>query len=189
VSDVRPLRCKGTNLKGVSEALARLEGPEVFERVVAAAPPTLQDILRTGIKPHQWYDLSLYRALHASIHEVVARPTISRDLAREATRHDFRGVFRLFITVFKPETVLTYSTRLWRLYCDGGEVLPEREAPSQVRITYTGLVGFNRHLFDDAVGGTEAVLEVAGAEKITSRVLSGGKDGDDGMVTRLSWRG
>ncbi len=186
--DAGELRCKGTNLKGVSDALARLEGPSVYERMVVASPPDLRALLRAGVKTGAWYDVKLYRELHAAINQVVLRPGISRALAREATRHDFRGMFRLFITVFKPETVLAHSVRLWRLYCSGGEVQARKEGPGRAVMTYTGLVGFDRHLFQDSLGGTEAVLEVAGAEQIVSEVLTGGRDGDTEMTARITWR-
>jgi hypothetical protein len=181
------LRCKGNNFKGALAAVERLEGERTVARVLEACPPALGARLRT-IGSGGWYPIADYRELHKAINVVLPRPGVSRAVAREATRHDFRGVYRMFMAVFKPETVMKHVMRLWGLYFDGGKVTITPLAPGTIEVLWSDCVGFDHNVFEDAIGGSEAVLEAAGARDLGSEILAGGGNGDSRALVKMHWR-
>jgi hypothetical protein len=182
------VRCKGGNFKSALAALTRLEGELVRDHVIEACLPDVRKMLKAGPRAGTWYPVAWYRDWHRALNAIVNRKGISREVSREATRNDFSGMYKVFMAVFRPETVIVHAMRFWGLYFDGGTVTTQREGHGRILIQWTGCVGFDEHIFADVIGGAEAILETAGAEQVRAELLAGAKDGDDMASVRMHWR-
>ena len=56
------------------------------------------------------------------------------------------------------------------------------------RAKFSEFAEFDRNLWEDMLGGIEAVLELAGAQDIQLTVTAGGGDGDAAMEAEARWK-
>ena len=111
-----------------------------------------------------------------------------RELSREATRDDFRGIYRLLTFVLSPEFLMRRSPGIFGRYYDTGTlVVPEARA-GRCRAIYSGCEGFDRVLWEDVIAGSSAILEVCGAKEIRATRVRGGGDGDTELEVLAEWR-
>src|SRR5205085_604830 len=135
-----------------------------------------------------WYPVAWYRQLHAAARSVChAGPELPRQLAREATRADFKGVFRFAASVVSARIMLGRLGMFWRMYWDGGDVKLISSDGNSAQIRCENCVGFNRDIWEDLLGSGEALLDLTGARDITAVITSGGGSGDANAECRYTW--
>ena len=182
-------RCKGTNFRSFVTAFKRLRGNDAFERALELLPPELGSGLRIGaIVSSAWYPLDWYDALHVAVQKTCGEgPELSREISRVGIQEDFRGVYRLVTVSLSPESIFKWAQRVVGLYYDSGRCIIEESVPGRVMGRFEGFNGFTRNLWEDMIGGSLGVMELAGAKKLTPRVLGGGGDGDGHMGLLMRW--
>lgn len=183
-------KLKGTNFTGTLAALERLHGRATREAVERRVPGDAGECLRTGaLLPSGWYPASWYDALLSTIADTAgATPSRVRDIAREAVRADFQTLFRVVRIFLSPQRALQQSLRVSRRYIDGGDIEIVEAERGIVHYRFREYHGYTGLMWQDFMGGVEAVLELAGAEELTSRVISGGEDGDSELEVVFRWR-
>jgi hypothetical protein len=141
-----------------------------------------RDAMITG----NWYPLSDLRALNHAMMQALGRgPEFARELSRQSTHDDFRGIYRVFTFVLSPEFLMRRTPGLWKRYFDSGDVVVEARANfAEARFAHCD--GFDRVMWQGVVGGAEAVLEACGAKQITMTITSGGGD-EDHMTMTATW--
>lgn len=181
---------KGTNFTGTLGAVERRYGRGVREAVEQRMPGEAGESLRTGtLLASGWYPASWYHALLATIAEVAdASPTAIRDIAREAVRDDFQTLFRVVRLFLSPQRALQQSLRISRRYIDGGEIEVVEAGRGLIHYRFREYDGYTRLMWQDFMGGIEAVLELLRVQDLTCRVIAGGGDGDDGLEVVFRWR-
>jgi hypothetical protein len=184
------MRTKGVALLGVLKSFEALHGRAAYEAAIDTLPEALRDrVVLNGILGGSWYPIEEYRRIHLAAQQAARRgPDLARDLSREATLDDFRGIYRLLTFVLSPHGMLRKAPSAWSRYYDGGrlEIREARDDFAQAR--FSGCEGFDSTLWQDAIGGCLGVLQACGAKDIDVRVLAGGRDGDQTMEIETRWR-
>lgn len=176
---MRERRLKGVNFHGTLRALGRRHGASVEERVRARIAGPGGAALRDGaIVSNGWYDASWYDALLAAIEAEVPEPRVCRELSRAAVFEDFSTLFRVISFIVSPNSALTNATRVLTRYVDGGNIRVVDARDGHIHFAFDEFHGYTRRMWDDFLGGVEAIVELMRVERLPTRVLRGGGDGD-----------
>ena len=164
---------KGSNFLGLLKALNQTNAGTA-DRVLAALPREVGDALRYGhIVAVGWYPVRWYAELHAGVERVLsAGPSFARTLGHDATFADFTGIHRMIASVLTVETAFGQTPRLMALYWRGGKIERLELERGRSRIRFAGWHGFSRHVWEDIIGSTEAILELCGAKHIRCRAVN-----------------
>jgi len=184
------MRTKGVALLGVLRSFEALHGPAAYRTALASLPDELRDRIRLkSILGGSWYPIDEYRQIHLAAQRATGRgPDLARDLSREATLDDFRGIYRLLTFVLSPHGMLRKAPSAWSRYYDAGRVEIRDARDDHAIARFCDCDGFDTTLWQDVIGGCLGVLEACGGKEITFRVLAGGGDGDTAMEVETRWR-
>jgi hypothetical protein len=182
-------RVRGMTLRGTLGAVRRILGARAIEQLAALMTPEQARRVRAGVVPNLWYPLSDLRAIHATAQMVGGRgPELARAIGRDATLDDFRGVYRILTAVLSPAFLMRRTPGLFDRYYDTGRLQIPRAEANACEAFFSGCAGFDANLWQDTVGGCCAFLEVCGARDIEAQVLEGGRNGDEHLRVRATWR-
>lgn len=180
---------KGIAFRSTLDGLRSLRGPAAVAATLDRLGGPFAESLRFGgVGLSAWYPLALYRALLTAARGAThSGPELLRAVGREASLADFRGVYRIIAFVLSPQRLIAQAPRAWALYFDAGtlEIVEAREGMARAR--YTKCAGFDRNVWERAIGGSLGLLEVCGAQHVRLRVVSGGGDGDDSLDLEARW--
>lgn len=159
-----PVRAKGVNFRGVTQQLERRGGKALLDRVLARIPDEAGEALRTGaVVTGGWYPAHWYDALLAAVEaEYPEDRTAIRALTREAVTEDFRTLFKILSLVVSPNAALRNAVKVMARYWDGGRVELVEAHEGFVHFRFDDYVGFTPRIWDDVVGGIEAVIDMMG---------------------------
>ena len=185
----REPQVKGTALRGLVAAIDRLLPPGTRKQVVRLLPDQVAPAVEhDSFLAAGWYPLAHMRALFGAVMQATGRDLdVVRELSADATRDDFRGIYRLLTFVLSPEFIMRRAPGIYSRYYDTGSL----EVVARARYCeahYRGCVGFDRVLWADLHAGASAVLEECGARDLTYRVVRGGGDGDEECDIVGEWR-
>ncbi len=182
-------RCKGVVYHTLLEVVRVRCGEVVAASVVEHTDGALREALRYGsIVRGGWYPAAWYRALHRSAAQVTKEQRLAFIIGRESTLADFKtGFMRLVLKVVSPSFVLSMGSQVFNRYFEHGTLKIEPGTCSAV-VTWTDVPGFDANLWEDVLGGCVGALMAGGAQNVSARRLSGGRDGDQGSVVELTWQ-
>ncbi|MDQ3032060.1 MAG: hypothetical protein M3Y87_06565 [Myxococcota bacterium] len=169
-------KLKGVNFRGTLRALERRAGAEGAERVRARVAGEAGEALRCGaIMPNGWYAASWYDALLVAIEdEHPGEQAIVRDLARAAVTEDFSTLFKIISLVATPQMAVANTTRVLQRYVDGGTARLIESREGMLHYVFDGFDGYTARMWEDFVGGMEAVLDLMKVERRQTRVIGAG---------------
>ena len=180
---------KGVAIRGILMAIDR-QCPGARPQLIARLPDQIapavehESFLAAG-----WYPLAHMRAIFGAIMEVTGRDiSLVRELSREATLNDFRGIYRLLTFVLSPEFLMRRSPGLFNRYYTHGTLAVPLARAGYCRAIYTHCEGFDYVLWEDAIAGSQAILEACGAKDIRVTRVRGGGDGDTELEVIAEWR-
>lgn len=180
---------KGAGVRSWLTALEALYGAEVARSTLAGGEPALRELIeQKRLSASAWYPLAWYRSLHGVAQRVAGKgPALSREVGAEAMRNDLSGIYRIFLVVVSPQAIISKSARLFNSFFTHGSatVLESRAGASRVR--WEGCEGFDRNLWEDVLGSSEASLALCGAKNIRIRYVEGGRDGDTSAELQVFW--
>lgn len=173
-------KLKGINFHGTLRALEKRNGPEVAARVRAKVRGEAGDALRNGaIVSGGWYPASWYDALLAAIEEEFPDERwICRDLSRAAVTEDFGTLFRAMSLIVSPNYALMTATRVGSRYVDGGKITLVESREGHIHFLFEEFHGYTRRMWEDFIGGMEAVVSLMRVRLLPTRIVRGGRDGD-----------
>jgi hypothetical protein len=181
---------KGVAIRSVLAAVERCCAPGTRQKMLGRLPDHLASAVeRENFFTAFWYPLAHLRSIFGAIMVATGRDVeVVRALSREATRDDFRGVYRLATFVLSPEYLMGRSPRLFTRYYDTGTLTVPEARAGRCRATYSGCIGFDFVLWEDVIAGSSAILEACGARDIHITRLHGGGDGDTELEVLAEWR-
>lgn len=181
---------KGATIRGVLGAVGRVCPPGTTEKMLRILPPGLGDaVAHDRYLVAGWYPLTHYRdIIAAAMRASGGGAEVARALSRDAMLHDLRGIYRLLTFVLSPESIMRRSPSLFGRYYDTGSLAVPVARTGYCEAQYRGCVGFDRILWESALGGASAVLEACGARGLEVTVAAGGRDGDAMMDMVARWR-
>jgi hypothetical protein len=176
------ITAKGSNFIGLLKALEALHGADARELVFAAMPEQIASPLRFGqVVVMGWYPVVWYAELHAAVDRCFHEgPNLARKLSHHATRADIGSIHRFIASMLSVETVFGQTHRLMSLYWKGGRIERLELAPGRARVRFEGWPGFTALIWEDLMGGMEAVLESCGATN--GRCRASGRMDDAGTL-------
>jgi hypothetical protein len=164
-------------------------GNELHHRVVGELSGEVGERARSGsLIAAGWYPLEDYRQIHAVAQRLTGKGVeLARELSRDATMQDFRGIYSVLTFVLTPQFLVKRAPGIFGRYFDTGKVEVPEARSGFARAKFSGCAGFDRSVWEDAMGGTLALLEACGAEQLQLTVHSGGGDGDDHLEATTTW--
>jgi len=183
------VRIKGQSFVGFHRTVRKLKGADAMDRITPDLPADLARAYKGGeILPMGWYPMEWYAGLHAAARKTHGA-VISRAVGKEAAKEDVNTLYRFILRFFSPETLLKQSGRVFALFCEGGTCQVEASRKGFARIRYANCAGSNRGVWDNVLGGTEAIVEVCGGRAVNAKVVERGNDGDGEMTAEVTWLG
>ncbi len=185
----RDPQVKGTALRGLIAAIDRVCPPGTRKEVVRLLPDQMAPAVEhDSFLAAGWYPLAHMRSLFGAVMQATGRDLdVVRDLSRDATRQDFRGIYRLLTFVLSPEFLMRRGPGLFARYYDTGSLEVVARA-GYCEGHYRGCVGFDHVLWEDIIAGSSAILEACGGKDIQVTRLRGGGDGDEELDVTAQWR-
>jgi hypothetical protein len=178
---------KGVSLRNYPSVLTSLRGSQVAERMMSLVANEIREALRTSaITATGWYPVSWKRELHRAGSLAAGEPHLARTMGHEMTRRDLNGIYRAFMRLVSPGTVLQAGARIFSTYLRPGKYQVAEVRDGFVRVEFSQCYGFDPNMWLDVLGGCEAVLEAAGAQAVRLRIESGGREGDS-SCSAIGW--
>jgi hypothetical protein len=182
------LRVKGIAFRGVLDSLERLHPGATGKMLSRLDEDTAEAVRHDRFLTSGWYPVEQYKQVYTAAMQAVGRgPELGRELGRDATLNDFRGIYRLFTLVLSPEFLMKRAPPIFNRYYDTGKLELKTVQRGLAEARYSGCPGFDRLLWEDVIGGTIAILEVAGAREVRVECLEGGGDHDAECALRVRW--
>lgn len=180
---------KGNSLRFFFQVIVEHKDQQVVQEMFEQLPSQIREAYQfNSIMPSAWYPLSWmcdsYKILQGITHEGV-------DLAEETGYHvammEFKGVYKLFFRLIKPETLLEKSARLFSKFYSMAtqEILESRQGYARAKWFCPG---FDANLWADTQGACRAALEMSGAKNIKLKFILGGGDGDTTSISECHWK-
>lgn len=180
------IKLKGSVLWGVLRALETVAGWDAREGIVAGLSGEFGEGVRTrSIIATGWYPIAWHRELLGAIVRHGGLAAL-RDTVRVSTRDNVSTIHRLLVRVFSRDTLLQQGTRVFSSFFEARAVAT-RVSPVLTRVEWIGCHGFDKNVWLAQAQTVEELVGMAGAKVKRSRVVSGGADGDDGMLLELGF--
>jgi len=180
---------KGVVFRAFMRFLREGHGETTTERVLSLLPTDFAEKLRSDtLFTGNWYPLAWYRQLHAAAQQATGQGVeLARQKGLTGVTQDLSGIYKIFLRIVSPEFVMGRAAQLFNLYYDTGtmEIVESRRGAARAR--WRGCAGFDRNVWADVLGGCEAGLAAAGATRLSLRLVSGGRDGDEEMDAEARW--
>ena len=181
---------KGVAFRTVEACFTELRGEAARKRVDEFMPAELAEGFRyRTVLAAGWYGIDLYKALFRGLRLATAEgPELAREIGRLAARHDMAGVHKQIVAkIVSPQMLLGMSQRVFSTYYDTGtfDMIESRRGFAHARAS--GCFGFDENMWYELAGSCESLLEIAGAKHVRTRLLGGGKDGDDFLEIEARW--
>ncbi|MDB4966168.1 MAG: hypothetical protein JWN44_1857 [Myxococcales bacterium] len=119
-SKIEPL-VKGTHILVARDYVDETMGKGTFAKLTESGGKRWQVLL-----PSSWYELDVLHPALVTVAVAKKRKIIdvATDIASRNARTDLTGVYKLFLKMLSPQTVLGKLPHLWRLYVQFGECFP-----------------------------------------------------------------
>ena len=175
---------KGFTIQNLLAYVHERFGEETVRTAVESLPPDLQvhTDLRTTLAVG-WVPVETYFGIVQSVVEqhFGGDPAGAQTIGYEVTLRDIHSIFKMVLRFTTPSMVLGMARRMWRSYCDQGELLHGDENGLDVltlrQFTYQTPVSLN-----ELAGGFRAYLECSSAKNPRVEVIDPAADG------ALRWR-
>lgn len=178
---------KGTVLRSMRRAAARMFGADVVERAVGAMRLPAKADFASGFEASAWYPITHVDAFYEAFLPLVDGDLQTvRKLAAKAMEEDIGTFYRLILRAFDPSSVLNFGLKVWRTIYDAGEVTVERQGPGRILVHVTGVSGFSKVAWTDVLGGLDAMVAMSRAHDKQLRLLTGGED-DARTSIEVTW--
>jgi hypothetical protein len=175
------MQVKGLVFRQTMQEVERLFGRGAAVLALSEMPAELRDSLRAdGLLANGWYSVDWQRAMWSAIRAATdAEPDMLKLIGHEAVLGAVSTVYRPFLRLLSPATMASIGAKLWRrVYDRGGYVITSSERGRMV-IRFEGCAGFDRTMWTVTMGTVEAFAKLAGARRVSVRLIAGGRDGDD----------
>lgn len=184
------LEAKGQSFHSVLVAFEELRGAEFVGAVKTGIEGEFGEALRYGtLLPSNWYPVAWYRELFATGARLAPDIfNIGREAGRLSGAREIRGIYKLIFRALSTETIALQAPRLFKLFYKGGGAVQILESSkTSARVVYSECHGFDRNVWQDLLGGAEAIFTATGARDLRIRVEEGGGNGDTRMQASVVW--
>lgn len=151
-------------------------------------PEREREALHDPVLAATWYPIGIYRELHLAAQRIAKGGSeLSRQIGRDGVARDFQGVYKLLAGALQPHWLISWAPRMYGRYFRGGQLAVTEARKGFACGRWTGCAGFDKNLWLDMIGSSEAALEACGATHVRHRIVEGGGDGDPNATVELRW--
>jgi len=183
-------RVKGVAFRTIDLCYVSLRGVEARDAARNVMPAELGQAFRYGtILAASWYPIGWYRETFRAFRATTGDgPELARELGRLAARHDMAGVHKQILAkLISPQSLLGMSQRVFNTYYDTGRFEMIESRSGFVHAHCWDCVGWDHSMWMELAGSCESLLEIAGAENVRVRLVSGGSDRDSDAELEAHW--
>jgi hypothetical protein len=183
-------RVKGIAFRTIDLCFGELRGEQARERAFELMPQSLADGFRyRTLLAASWYPIGWYRETFQALRAATGEgPELPRAIGKQAVRHDMSGVHKqIFVKIVSPQVLLGMSQRVFNTYYDTGRFEIVESRRGFVRARCSGCFGWDQNMWSEITGSCESLLEIAGAEHVRLRAVSGALDGDSHAEFEAHW--
>lgn len=175
---VAELRSKGLNFHGALKSVERRFGAATKAELIANVQGDCGVALRTGeIVSSGWYPVAWHDALHRAVEETIPERGVIRKLSYDGVTEDFRTIFKVVSLVASPSFTLTNSAKVMSRYYDGGAVKVIATSADRVHLRFEDYYGFTRRIWEDVLGGIDAVMDLMNVKRLPYESMAPIADG------------
>jgi hypothetical protein len=183
-------RVKGLAFRTIDLCFCELRGAATRDQARALMQPEVARAYRDGLLlAASWYPIGWYRETFRAFRTATGESQeLARAIGKRAVMHDMKSVHKqLFAKIVSPQTLLEMGQRVFKTYYDTGQlhVLESRKGFAKIRLT--GCVGWDTNMWFEVSGACEAQLELAGAQHVRMRTLSGAGEHDTAAELEARW--
>jgi hypothetical protein len=183
-------RVKGVAFRTIDACYLELRGVRSHEKAHELMDPEVAEKYKTGLilaaswYPIEWYR-EVFRAFRAASNDGLELPRL---IGYQSVKRDMRSVYKMmFARIVSPQTLLSFSGRLFNTYYDTGKFEVVQSSRGYVHVHLSGCTGWDGNMWTEIFGSCVAFLEVAGAKEVRLRTKSGGRDGDTETELEAHW--
>lgn len=183
------LRTKAIHLENFYKFL-ETQGPGARERVLSQLTPEDRRIVDRSVLINSWLEYNLWWRLLQAADTTLGQGNGNkiRELGAFDARQSLKGIYRVFVALFKPEFLISRASMIWRLYYDAGRMQVCRIESKRAELHLLDLPGLPVGHEYELLGWMEAALQLAGAlapEIIHTQCLA---KGDPHCTFLAGWR-
>jgi hypothetical protein len=183
-------RVKGVSFRTIDACFLELRGAELHQRAHQVMSPEVRDAYKNNlILAASWYPIAWYRDVFRAFRAANNDgPDLPRMIGYQSVKRDMQSVYKqIFARIVSPQTLLSFSGKLFNQYYDTGhfDVVASRKGYVHVRVSEC--VGWDANMWTEIHGSCVAFLEAAGAKEVRVRVRAGGHDGDTETELEGHW--
>ncbi len=183
-------KVKGNAFRTIDQSFTELCGAQARELALTFLSEELRRAFELKLLlASNWYPIAWYRESFAAFRKARnAGPELAREIGRVGVRRDMSSVYKqVFLKVVSPHALLAVSQRLFGYYFDTGRFRTTESRTGYVRVACTGCEGWDENLWAELAGSCETLLEMAGAQHVRVRVVSGARNGDSAAEMEAHW--
>lgn len=153
---------KGSTLQIGKKTFLRIHGEEMFEKVMALLDEQDRAVFTGPIWSNSWYPLDVYvhwsKTILSAIYNNDEEANL-KQLVYPSVEDQFNLVYRAFLFLGSPETVVRQMKRITGVYFRGVTVESEMIAPNSARLRFTGFRQQDRIIEMSIRGWWDKMLE------------------------------
>lgn len=182
-------RVKGVAFRSVLSSLRTLRGRAVEANVLARLGDDLSNAVKYGgLVVGGWYPIAWYQdLLHVIRASTGEGSELVFEVGQQCSRDDLSGIYRYLVKLLAPETVFSWSQRLFSNYYSMGSVEVVASGKGHTRARWQNCTGFDENMWTEILGSSSEILAIAGARDVDIRRIAGGKNGCDWMEAEARW--
>lgn len=160
-------KIKGTGYKSDTQFVKSKYGEDVFQAILASLSPEDRKVISGPILAHEWYPADAIDRFRRAVvqHFGDTQMKVMVDMGRFSADFGLSGIYRVFISLASPMTIIKKSNILWPKYFNTGSVVVTKQGDTTVNIKIMG--------WED---GSETICALLRGYYGRAIEISGGKD-------------
>ncbi|MEW6515569.1 MAG: hypothetical protein AB1439_01510 [candidate division FCPU426 bacterium] len=164
--------------------------PADLERVKAAlAPADQQELFGRAVLPVSWVDLGAIMSFMLAADRLLAKGDkgLIGDVMRYKAQKEFTGIYRFFLSLASPKTIMRRASVIWKKMYSEGEAVVLNETKTSIDIKVTELKTQPPYHDLSVVAYAEEVMRIAGWQNPRGEIKKSPRLGHDHMLIHYTW--
>ncbi len=163
---------------------------EELERVKAVlAPADRQELFERTVLPISWVGLSAIMNFMVLADKMLDKGKLELigEIMRYKAQKEFRGIYRFFLSVTTPKTIVRRASVVWKKMYSEGEASVENETKNSIDLVVTDLRAQPPYHDLSVAYYAEEVMRIAGWQNPRGEVRESPRLGQNRMLIHFTW--
>lgn len=185
------IKIKGAVLNDAIIAVKNNYGQQVYNQIIDQLDNTSKETYNNTILTSGWYPLEHFlNFVEIDIKLTAAgndQEIINR--AENLIEKELKGIYKIFVKLGSPKFVFKRLSAVHQSYFKGVSAEIMMEEDKKVKIKYTGFKKNHRLIENSIIGFYRKALEISGAERVKTRILTSVTENKGYYLLEISWTG